>query len=269
MNRRQDSLQPSEKQALQALSLLSGKWQPVVLLTLMRLERPGFNDIQTTIPEISGKVLTDTLQGLQEADLVERTVVNESPLRVEYELTPAGRELHDVFELLAQWGDKHLERVTATVLVLGADTRVNEMYSRWLAEQYTVRQVDDETVLAEQFDEDIDLVLFDQYLPGADPTIVHQLAPEDCWTILLTDERPSFDVLSIPSDGVLCKPLVRSTLLDTVERYLSRDHQTNRQLEGLIEKKRLFERIYDRQELEGNPQYTELTQLITSSATDD
>jgi len=268
MDRRRDPLGAEEKRVLQTLSLLSGKWQPVILLVLGRLDRPGFNEIQRTVPDISGKVLTDTLQTLQEAGLVERTVVGESPLRVEYELTPAGRELDDVFDTLARWGDRHLETVTATVLVVGADNRVNDMYTRWLSDRYAVRQVDDDTRLPNELDDDVDVVLFDQYLSGVDPKLVQRLSPADCWTVLLADERPSFDVLSIPSDGVLCKPLLRSTLLETVDRYLSRDGSTDRRLDGLIEKKRLFERVYDDQELTQDRRYAELQRRIESLVSD-
>ena len=269
MDSRQTHLLPDEKQALHALSLLSGKWQPVVLLTLTRLDRPGFSEIKATIPDISGKALTDTLQTLQDTELVERTVINEAPLRVEYELTPAGRELNDIFDLLAQWGDRHLDTTSSTILVAGAYRRVNDMYTRWLSEHYTVRQVDDGTKLTDVLDDDIDLILFDPHLPGIDPELVQQLSPTDCWTVLLADERPSFDVLAIPCDGIVCKPLVRSRLLDTVERHLSRDLVVDRTLDGLLEKKRLFERVYDPKELTQEQRYDELRRRIDELVTDE
>jgi len=56
------------------------------------------------IPDISGKVLSETLETLVEADLIERTVISESPLRVEYGLTSAGKEMEPIFAALSEWG---------------------------------------------------------------------------------------------------------------------------------------------------------------------
>jgi len=268
MDRLYEYLQPDEKKSLRSLSMLAGKWQPVILIVLTRIEKPGFTDIEAAVPDISGKVLTETLQTLQERELVERTVVNESPLRVEYELTPAGSELTELFDPLAAWGDRHLETVTSTVLVAGTDDRVTEMYARWLAEQYTVRTVCNGRQLRENLDE-VDLVLFDQHLPEIDPGLVHSIVPSDCWTILLTDEQPPFRVLDIPCDTILCKPLVRSTLLERVDRQLSREQTTDRTFEALLRKKQLFERSYDAQALAASDRYTRVkNELAALSETD-
>ena len=55
---------------------------------------------------ISAKVLSESLSELERRNLVNRTVYSESPIRVEYSLTPKGAELGTVFQAMRGWGEK-------------------------------------------------------------------------------------------------------------------------------------------------------------------
>ena len=57
---------------------------------------------------ITNKVLSNSLKDLQEKELVERTIVNEQPVEVEYALTDRGKSLEQIIESLEEWGKTHL-----------------------------------------------------------------------------------------------------------------------------------------------------------------
>ena len=53
------------------------------------------------------KILTARLHELVGFGLLERKAYNEIPPRVEYELSPRGRDLKKMFEMLQDWSDRH------------------------------------------------------------------------------------------------------------------------------------------------------------------
>jgi DNA-binding HxlR family transcriptional regulator len=89
-----------------ALDVLDRKWSPVVVAVLLEEPR-GFAAIHEAISEVSETVLSETLDDLTAADVVERRTVSERPHRVEYRLTEAGRDLEPVVEALQEWGERH------------------------------------------------------------------------------------------------------------------------------------------------------------------
>ncbi|WP_324663424.1 winged helix-turn-helix transcriptional regulator [Haloarcula sediminis] len=91
-----------------ATAILGKKWHPVLLHALLTEEPLGFNDMKDRIDGISDKVLSDALEDLQDAGLVVRDVVEDKPVRVNYSLTPAGRDLEPVIEGLLEWSREHL-----------------------------------------------------------------------------------------------------------------------------------------------------------------
>jgi DNA-binding HxlR family transcriptional regulator len=66
-----------------------------------------FNDMARNIGA-PRDVLTARLNHLVEAGVLEKVPYSERPLRHEYVLTEAGRELQSVLLLLLRWGDRHL-----------------------------------------------------------------------------------------------------------------------------------------------------------------
>src|SRR5271154_271496 len=62
-----------------------------------------FNELRRSIGTISQRMLTLTLRGLERDGLVTRTVFPTIPPRVDYELTPLGRDLLEPGEALGAW----------------------------------------------------------------------------------------------------------------------------------------------------------------------
>jgi DNA-binding HxlR family transcriptional regulator len=87
----------------QALTVIGGKWKPLILYKLNGSNK-RFGQLDATIPGISRKVLTSQLNELLRDRLIERRAYPESPPRVEYSLTKKGKELIPIFGSIATWG---------------------------------------------------------------------------------------------------------------------------------------------------------------------
>jgi DNA-binding HxlR family transcriptional regulator len=89
-------------------TLIGRKWHPVIVHRLLEGGPQGFNALKESVDGISSKVLSDSLDDLEEAGLVERAIVSEKPFRVEYSLTERGADLQAVIEAMREWGERHL-----------------------------------------------------------------------------------------------------------------------------------------------------------------
>ena len=54
-------------------------------------------------------MLSERLQELEQEGILERTVIPEMPVRVEYALTRKGRALATAFDAIAEWSQKWIE----------------------------------------------------------------------------------------------------------------------------------------------------------------
>ncbi|MEM0478222.1 MAG: winged helix-turn-helix transcriptional regulator [Candidatus Caldarchaeum sp.] len=95
--------------------VLKCKWSKEILQTLG--QRPLHSaELVDSLPGLSWKIASDRLKKLCRHGLVERMVhVSESPIRVQYSLTPRGR-------LLASWLTTYIQRGTQTLYTVGAST---------------------------------------------------------------------------------------------------------------------------------------------------
>ena len=85
------------------LSHFSGKWSLLILCILSENDTTRFNSIQKALPDISSKVLSDTLKNLEKDGLVIRKVYAQVPLKVEYSLSELGKSLIPVVGSLIKW----------------------------------------------------------------------------------------------------------------------------------------------------------------------
>lgn len=89
------------------LSLISGKYKPVILYCLMEYEPVRFNEMQRYLGKIADKTLSQNLKELERDDLIHREMYPEIPPKVEYTLTERGRSLVKVLDGLCDWGTEH------------------------------------------------------------------------------------------------------------------------------------------------------------------
>ena len=84
------------------LSRFSGKWSVLILCVLSENKDTRFNTIAKAIPDISPKVLSDTLKALEMDGLIRRRQYSEIPPKVEYSLTELGHSLLPILEELVR-----------------------------------------------------------------------------------------------------------------------------------------------------------------------
>ncbi|MBA3872622.1 MAG: helix-turn-helix transcriptional regulator [Anaerolineae bacterium] len=89
----------------QAIELLGRRWTGVIFYML--LQKPHrYNELLSSVHGISDRLLTERLRELEEHGLVERHVIPDSPVRVEYVLTEAGRDAEASVATIFRWGSK-------------------------------------------------------------------------------------------------------------------------------------------------------------------
>jgi DNA-binding HxlR family transcriptional regulator len=87
-----------------------GKWSALLLMALG--ERPyRFGELRRLVPDISQRMLTQTLRDLQRDGYVHREVFPTKPPSVEYSLTDLGRSMFDSLQHLLNWAEAHFPQV--------------------------------------------------------------------------------------------------------------------------------------------------------------
>ena len=87
-----------------SVSLIGGKWKLLIIRNLK--SRPWrFNELQRDLDGISQKVLTDSLRQMIDDGLVYRNDYHENPPRVDYGLTDLGKEMMQIIDALANFGN--------------------------------------------------------------------------------------------------------------------------------------------------------------------
>jgi len=93
----------------EAMLLLSGCW-PTLLLYYLKDGTKRFSDLRRDNPTVSHRMLSLELRKLEEAGIVRRTAFEGYPLRVEYDLTPAGLELVPLIDALGDRWERTKKR---------------------------------------------------------------------------------------------------------------------------------------------------------------
>lgn len=89
------------------------KWALLVILVIDENGTIRYNELGRKIPDISTRVLSNTLRTLEADGLVNRTYYQEVPPRVEYSLTPTGRSLVPIIMKLTEWAQANMKTITA------------------------------------------------------------------------------------------------------------------------------------------------------------
>ena len=90
----------------EVLDRVSGKWSVQILVAAAH-GPIRFTELERSIEGISRRMLTLTLRNLERDGLVTRTVHPTVPPKVEYELTPVARELHETLQRLTDWAGRN------------------------------------------------------------------------------------------------------------------------------------------------------------------
>ena len=88
-----------------ASELIGRRWTGAIIFVLPK-SRCRFATLRGAVPEITDRMLSERLQELEHEGILERTVIPDTPVRVEYALTRKGRALASTMHAIADWAHK-------------------------------------------------------------------------------------------------------------------------------------------------------------------
>ena len=91
-----------------ASELIGRRWNGAIIFMLLK-QTCRFATLRDGIPGITDRMLSERLQELEEEGLVERRVVPETPVRVEYSLTKKAKALAEAVDSIATWAEKYIQ----------------------------------------------------------------------------------------------------------------------------------------------------------------
>lgn len=94
------------------LGHLGDKWTTLIVIALAAGPR-RFSGLHRAVPDISKRMLTQTLRDLERDGLLSREVFPTKPPSVEYRLTDLGRSLLDPLAYLVTWAERTHDDIRA------------------------------------------------------------------------------------------------------------------------------------------------------------
>lgn len=86
-----------------AMDILGGKWKILILCALRQNGPTRYNALLRNIKGITNTMLASSLKELEQGGLVKRVQYQEMPVRVEYSITDACKQLVPAFQIIARW----------------------------------------------------------------------------------------------------------------------------------------------------------------------
>jgi len=152
---------------------------------------------------------------------------------------------------------------TPTVLVVDDEQEVADVYAFRLKRQYDVRTAYGGQAAVDAVDEDVDVLLLDRRMPGMSGDEALQAIREagyDCRVIMTTAVEPEFEIVEMPFDDYLCKPIEQDTLQAAIESQLTAKQydESVTDLFRATSKIAVLEAEKTAEELENSTEYQEL-----------
>ncbi|WP_435318969.1 response regulator transcription factor [Haloarchaeobius sp. TZWSO28] len=153
-----------------------------------------------------------------------------------------------------------------SILIVDDEEKLANMYTLWLRADYDVETVYDGEPVLPKLD-DVDVVLLDRRMPGySGEDVLERIRDRDTDTsiILITAVDPDFDILELPFDDYLCKPVQHTDLVSAIEQQLTARANSD-DLQEYIQfatKQRLLEFEHGPHVLETNTEYVELRRRV-------
>jgi DNA-binding HxlR family transcriptional regulator len=88
-----------------AVDLLGKRWTPLIVQLLLKGPH-RYSELAAELEVVTEGMLSQRLKELERAAVVQRRVIDEQPIRVEYHLTEKGRALGRVIGGLERWADE-------------------------------------------------------------------------------------------------------------------------------------------------------------------
>ncbi len=97
-----DALSPYCHHFHRAVQMIGRRWTPEILRALLA-GTVRFSEFTSAIPGLSDRLLSGRLKDLESEGIVVRTVTPATPVRIEYRLTPKGKDLAKAIGAISEW----------------------------------------------------------------------------------------------------------------------------------------------------------------------
>ncbi|MBV0924962.1 response regulator [Halomicroarcula limicola] len=124
----------------------------------------------------------------------------------------------------------------ATVLVVDDEAEVADVYALRLRNRYQTETAYGGQAALDRIDDDIDVVLLDRRMPDvAGDEVLAELRERDvsARVIMITAVDPDFDIIDLPFDDYLCKPVEKEALVAAIDQQLAARRYDDRLAEYL------------------------------------
>jgi DNA-binding HxlR family transcriptional regulator len=92
----------------EAVELIGKRWTGAIVYVLLHAGPMRFTEIGGSIPQLSDRLLSERMKELEAEGIVERRVIDDTPVRVEYALTDKGKALVPLIEDMREYGRRWL-----------------------------------------------------------------------------------------------------------------------------------------------------------------
>ncbi len=90
-----------------AIEIVGRRWTGAIIRALLA-GAIRFSQIRSTVPGLSDRLLSERLKELEAEGIVERRVLPDTPVRIEYHLTAKGEALGSVVQAVSAWAEDWL-----------------------------------------------------------------------------------------------------------------------------------------------------------------
>ncbi len=160
-----------------------------------------------------------------------------------------------------------VETDSARVLVVDDERDVADLYAAWLETDHEALTAYSGPEAVDLLGKDPDVVLLDRQMPTlSGDEVLERIdhSPVDPHVVMVTAVDPDFDIVEMPFDDYLTKPVRREQLLSAVDEMLRRstyDDRMQRYFE-CASKKATLESEKSRAELEESREYAEISRRV-------
>lgn len=153
------------------------------------------------------------------------------------------------------------------VVIVEDEESLAELYSDWLIEDHEVITTNTVDGAVDSLDDSVDVVILDRRLPsGSGQHVLEYIQGKelDCLVAMVTAVKPELDIVDLPIDDYLVKPIDRTVLQSTVEELLLRSTVavTRQELLALLSRKIALEEENHPDELAEAQEYQGLCRHI-------
>lgn len=151
-----------------------------------------------------------------------------------------------------------------TILIVDDEEMVAESYELYLQNDYeTIVELSGGAALMELDQREVDLVLIDRRMPGMSGDVVIDHIEKwdmDFQVIMVTAVDPDIDIVDMPCDGYITKPISEEELVDAVDRAFLIDHYEDliAEYNQLSEKYEVLTSQFSSRELANKDRFTDL-----------